>query len=266
MLTRFNMTQAHPVSTPMDPGLLLSKKLSPQTEHEREVMKNIPYMSAVGALMYLAVATRPDIAWTVGRLAQYNSDPGIGHWKAVRHLFRYLIGTMDLRLTYRHDPSPVSAHPFVTYSDSDYKGCLDTGRSTTGFVIKMGTGAVSWTSKKQSLITLSSTEAEFIAASMAGQEMKWLRQLMEELLYKIPKTCPLVLRMDNQSAIAAANNPEHHGRMKQVDVRHLWLRQSIRRKEIETFYTSTQDMTADILTKALPKVLVERHRAGLGLL
>lgn len=189
----------------------------------------------------------------------------MGHWKAVKHLFKYLKGTKNLRLTYRHDPSPISAHPFVTYSDSDYKGCLDTGRSTSGYVLKMGTGAVSWTSKKQTLITLSSTEAEFVAASMAGQEMKWLRQLMEELRYDIPKTCPLVLRMDNQSAIAAANNPEHHGRMKQVEVRHLWLHQSICRKEIETYYTQTEDMTAEILTKALPRILVERHREGLGL-
>ena len=121
-------------------------------------------------------------------------------------------------------------------------------------------------SKKQSTLALSSTEAEFVAASMAGQEMKWLCQFMGELHYKVADPSPLILRMDNQSAIAAANNPEHQGRMKQVDIRHLWLREAIRKKEIETYYTNTNDMTADILTKPLSATLVARHRTGMGLL
>ena len=99
---------------------------------------------------------------------------------------------------------------------------------------------------------------------MTGKEVVALRSLLFELGYKV--RTPSVMMVDNQSAIQVAKNPEHHGRMKQVEVRHLWLRQSIRRKEIETYYTRTEDMTADILTKALPRLMVERHRASLGLL
>lgn len=231
-------------------------------------MAKVPYMNAVGALMYLAIGTRPDIAYSVGKLAQFNSTPGVIHWKAVKHLFRYLKGTLDLRLTYRADDSPTSLTntTFTTYSDADYAGCLDTRRSTSGYALKMGTGAVSWQSKKQTIVALSSTEAEYVAASIAGQEIVWMRQLLQELHYKLDEASPLVMHMDNQSAIAVVNNPDHHGRMKQVDVRHHWIRQFVRRKQLKIYYVPTADMTADIFTKALPFSHVERHRLALGLM
>ena len=138
-------------------------------------------MNAVGALMYLAVGTHPDIAFAVGKLAQFNSNPGRGHWQAVEHMFRYLKGTMDLKLTYRADKSLVPSHPFITYSDSDHTGCIDTRRSISGYVVKIGTGAMSWSSKKQSTIALSTTEAEYIATVAAGKEILWMQSLLKEL-------------------------------------------------------------------------------------
>lgn len=268
MLERFKLSDCRPVSTPMEPGLQLTKKQAPETNDHKEYMKNVPYMNAVGALMYLAIGTRPDIAYSVGKLAQFNSNPGVAHWKAVKHLFRYLKGTLDLRLTYRADSSDIALPntTFTAYSDSDYAGCLDTRRSTSGYALKMGTGAVSWSSKKQSIIALSSTEAEYVAASIAGQEVVWMRQLLQELHFNLDEASPLIMHMDNQSAIAVVNNPEHHGRMKQVDVRHHWIRQFVRKKQLKVYYVPTQDMTADIFTKALPRVLVERHRHALGLM
>lgn len=109
------MADCKPVSTPMEPGLSLSSSMSPQSDEETAAMKDVPYISAVGALMYLAICTRPDIAYTVSTLSRFNSSPGPAHWKAVKHLFRYLQGTLDLRLTYRPDLS--SDAPFVTFCD-----------------------------------------------------------------------------------------------------------------------------------------------------
>ena len=103
MLNRFKLTNCNPVTTPMDHGIKLSKALCPSSEEEREEMKTVPYMNAVGALMYLAIGTRPDIMYAVRKLAQYNANPGRGHWQAVKHIFRYLKGTMDLKLMYRAD-------------------------------------------------------------------------------------------------------------------------------------------------------------------
>jgi hypothetical protein len=108
-------------------------------------MRDKPYVSAVGALMYLAIATRPDIAHTVGVLCRFMSKPGPAHWKAAKHLFRYLRGSVDYRLTYAPDPS--SSQLFTTYSDADHGGNPDNGRSTSAYVVKMGTGAVSWMSR-----------------------------------------------------------------------------------------------------------------------
>ena len=169
MLTRFRLADCKPVTTPMDPGAVLNKSQSPTTKEEIKEMRNIPYMNAVGALMYLAIGTRPDIAYAVAKLARFNSCYGMAHWKAVKHLFRYLKGTMDLKLTYRASgDDPVTSELFHSYSDAGYGGCLDTCKSTSGFVMKMGTGAISWSSKKQPTIANLSTEAEYVSAASTG--------------------------------------------------------------------------------------------------
>ena len=247
----------------MEPGILLSRSQSPQTEEERTEMIKTPYINAVGALMYLAVGTRPDIMYSVAKLAQYNSNPGPAHWKAVKHLFRYLKGTMDLKLTYTNNPT-LSSELFEAYSDADYAGCLDTRKSTSGFLIKMGNGAISWSAKKQVTIANSSTEAEYVSASMAGREVIWMRSLLGELGFKIKGPSPL--SVDNQSALKVLRNPEHHSKMKHIDIKMHWIRQEIKRKQIEIHFCPTKEMTADILTKPLNRLDVERHRLAMGLI
>lgn len=177
MLNRFNMTKCSGVSTPMDPGVRLSKEQSPKTGEEEVKMKKVPYINTVGALMYLAVATCPDIAYSVGKLAQFNGSPGITHWNAVKHLFQYLKTTIDLKLTYKpvDGQTGISSKIFRAYSHADHAGCIDTCRSTTGYFLKMGTGAISWSSKKQTSVTWSSTKAEYVPATTAGQEVVWMR-------------------------------------------------------------------------------------------
>ena len=124
-------------------------------------MRTVPYAQLVGALMYLAIATRPDIAHSVGLLARFSSDPGVAHWKALKHLCRYVQGTKEFKLCYSPDPGAMGR--FVAYADADFGGDLDSRRSTSAMVVKMGTGAISWASKLQSIMTLSTTEAEYIA-------------------------------------------------------------------------------------------------------
>jgi hypothetical protein len=131
-------------------------------------------------------------------------------------------------------------------------------------LIKMGTGVVAWTSKKQPVVALSSTEAEYIAAVAAGQEIMRMRELMRELHFKV--SGPSTLMMDNQSAMATIKTPEHHGHMKHIDIRYHWIRDEVKNKTIKVQYIPTTEMTADILTKALPRTLVEKHRLAMGIM
>jgi hypothetical protein len=211
--------------------------------------------------MYLATSTRPDIAYTVGCLARFNSNPGIVHWHAVKHLLRYLKGTADYSITYAPDPS--SPELFSTFSDADHGGCKDTGRSTGGYLVKIGSGAVSWCSKLQSIVALSTTEAEYIAAVSAGKEIRWMRNLLVEIGF--PATAPSILRIDNQSAISVAKHPEHHGRMKQLDLSWYWLRDVVHKEIIAPTFVPTTEQPADILTKALARPKVELFCEMLGL-
>ena len=260
LLERFNLTDCNPVTTPIDPSVRLSSSMSPQSPEEVEEMRSIPYLQAVGALMYLAIATRPDISYTVGVLARFSKNPGPHHWKAVKHLFRYLKGTLDYKLTYSPTSSP---ELFTTYTDADHTGNPDNGRSTSGYIVMMGTGAISWSSRLQGIVALSTTEAEYVAATSAGQEILWLRNLFTELGYKFNSSSTLYI--DNRSALSVAKNPEHHGRMKHLDLRFYWLRNEVEKGTITMVHLPTEEMPADIMTKALGRLKVGEMVDMLGL-
>ena len=261
-LEEFNMSECHPIGTPMVPGLRLSSDDSPKTQKEAEEMKKVPYINAVGSLMYLAITTRPDISYTVGVLTRFNSNPGQKHWQAVKHLFRYLKGTIDMKLVY--GPDPMTSDLFTTYCDADHGGNKDNGKSTTGYMVKLGLGAVCWSSKLQPVVALSTTEAEYVAAVAAGKEICWMRNLLQELGYTSSHPSPLWI--DNQSCITVAKNPEHHGRMKHLDLCFYWLRDKVEKKVITPAHVPTEDMPADLLTKPLAKPKVEKFRMLMGLM
>lgn len=275
LLKRFNMADCKPVTTPMEPGLRLTHDMCPTTAKDIAEMKDVPYLNAVGALNYLAVATRPDISYAVHKLARFNANPGADHWKAVKHLFRYVQGTKDLSLTYAPDPNQESLfttysdgvhekHQFTVYTDADFAGDKDNKKSTNGFVIKIGTGAVSWTSKLQGKLARSSTEAEFYGAGLAGTEIIWLRQLLGELGRKFPGPSPL--HVDNQSTIQVLNDSVQNSRMKHITLDEFWIRDQVaEKKTISIHYCPTNVMPADLLTKALPRIAVEGHRQRMGL-
>jgi len=199
LLQEHGMHDCKPVSTPLNPGPHLSTSMSPQNAAEASEMRQVPYISVVGSLMYLAVTTRPDSTYAARVFARFNSNPGPSHWQAAKHVLRYLQGTMDYRVTYQPSDSP---EPFITYSDANHRGNPDNGKSTGGYVVKIGSRAVSWSSKLQSLVALSTTEAEHIAAVKAAKEILWMCQFMRELGYDV--SGPFLLQMDNQSAIAVS--------------------------------------------------------------
>ena len=152
---------------------------------------------------------------------------------------------------------------FSAYTDSAHADSIDTGRSTSGYLLTIGGGAVSWSSRLQSLVAQSTTEAEYIAAVDAGREAIWMRNLLSEIGYTL--SGPTVLHMDNQSAISVAKNPEHHGRMKHLDLRFFWLRDQVKAKLLVPKFVGTESMPADILTKPLDVARVERCRRSMGL-
>jgi Reverse transcriptase (RNA-dependent DNA polymerase) len=262
-LEEFGMTDCNTVGTPMIPGSRLSSVDCPKTFEEKEAMSKIPYINAVGSLLYLAMMTRPDIAYVSGVLARFNSNPGMVHWKAVKHVFRYLKRTVDLKLMYGPEEGYGDGERFKTYCDADHGGNPDNGKSTTGYMVKIGSGVVTWSSKLQPIVSLSTTEAEYVAGVAAGKEICWMQNLFTELGYSAPT--PATLGMDNQSAITVAKNPEHHGRMKHLDLCYYWLRDKVEAKGISVHYVPTEDMPADLLTKALPKPQVEKLRKLMGL-
>lgn len=220
-------------------------------------MRDKPYRQALGALMYASVSTRPDITYVVSQLARYAENPGIAHWTALKCVFAYLKGTADFWLTL----GGVEKTPLLGYSDAD--GMSTEGRQAiSGYAFLIG-GAVSWSSKRQDVVALSTSEAEYIALSHAIKEAIWLRNYLHEV-WKIPLD-PTKVLSDNQSAIALAKDDRYHSRTKHIDIRFHFIRYHIEKGNVEVTYCPTEDMVADILTKALPSMKAKHFASCLGL-
>jgi len=262
LLEKYGMSDCSPVHSPLPPKVELSHSMAPSTQEEEDFMSKVPYLSAVGSLQYLAMMTRPDIAHAVAYLARFNQNPGLQHWKALKHLMRYVKGTLEHKLTYSGDKC--SSLAFVTYSDSSHGDCVDSGRSTAGYVTMVAGGAIGWYSKLQTIVALSTPEAEYIAAVEAGKEIMWMRNLLSEFGYAVQG--PSILKMDNQGAICVSKNPEHHGRMKHLDLRTYWLRNAVNNQVIAPEYIPTGEMVADNLTKSVPVPKVKYCREQMGVL
>ena len=160
------MEKAKVVSCPLANHFRLSSKQSPSIDEEKEEMDKVPYASAIGSLMYAMVCTRPDIAHSVGVVSRFLSNPGKKHWAAVKWILRYLHSTSKMCLSFGN-ANPV----LVGYTDADMAGDVDSRKSTLGYLITFAGGAVSWQSKLQKSVALSTTEAEFIAAIEAWKEL-----------------------------------------------------------------------------------------------
>jgi hypothetical protein len=253
-----NYTAFNSADTPMT-NEPLSEKMCPTTDEEKEKMASVPYREVVGKLLYLSITTRPDISYAVGVLCRYNANPGPKHWAAVKHLLRYLKGTKNYKLYYSSDDT---SEPFVTYCDADLGGNVDNSRSTAGYVMKIGGGAVMWGSRLQRHVSLSSTESEYTTASATGCEVMWMRYFFDELGYDMSK--PSTLWMDSNSAIQVAKNPEHISTMKHVHRCYNWIRERVEDAQIRVGHIPGSENPADIFTKPLSRVKFQRFRDMLG--
>ena len=259
ILSRHGMSEARPNPTPLDPNTRLVARISSTTKEDQG--SNFPvefYQSAVGSLMYAMLGTRPDIAYAVGLVSQFNHAPHWDHWVAVKRIFRYLAATKELGL--RYGTSNLSGG----YSDADW-GSGEDRKSIGGFVFLLNGGAISWTSKKQSSIALSTTEAEYMAMTQAAKEILWLRVLLDELGAFNHITLMSKLNGDNQGALALARNPEYHARTKHIDIQHHFIRDLVTSERVYLEYCPTTEMIADIMTKGLQRIAHEKHTQAMGL-
>ena len=248
---------ANSVKTPADTKV----QMFPDQDREEECNQN-RYASLIRSLMYAAVATRPDIAFAVNRLASFTSNPDLRHWTAAKRILRYLQGTKDYGIMYKAKKGNTTTQLFTGYVDASFAN-TENRASVTGYVFLAQGGAIVWGSKKQTLIALSTTEAEYAALARCTRECIWLRKLYAELGYR--QKGPTNIMTDSEGARALAYNPQFHARTKHFDISHHYTREKISQKKIEVCHCSDRYQTADILTKALPRDKHERHTKEMGM-
>ena len=267
ILKKFNMEECKPKATPMNQKEKFCKEDGAAKVDERL------YRTLIGCLMYLT-ATRPDIMNAVSILSRYMHSASEIHFQAAKRIVRYIKGTIDYGLRF----CQVKSFTLHGYSDSDWAGCVDDMRSTSGYCFSFGSAIFSWCSKKQEAIAQSTAEAEYVAAAAAVNQALWLRKLMADL-YMEQKENTQILAMadlhmeqkertqilvDNQAAISIANNPVFHGKTKHFKLKLYFLREVQRVGEIHLIYCNTEYQNADILTKPLPKARYEFLRERIG--
>lgn len=256
MLTFFSMNNCRTTATPLETSISLPKLTATPADAMR-----LPYRQAVGKLTYAATATRPDIAFATGFISRHMSAYSTEHWAAVKRILRYLNGCENFGLLFRKSEGGLNLQG---YADADWGGDKEDRKSTTGYIFLLCNAPVTWASKKQSTIAVSSTEAEYLAASQATKEALWLRKLLSECGF--PQTNPTVIFEDNQGCIALSENPVHHPRTKHFDIQHHFVREKVQSKEIVLKYCPTNKMLADFLTKSLSKDKFCSNRLAAGII
>lgn len=261
ILARFGLSDCNPAVTPLAPGCVLSKEDCPDVEtaegrQRAATIAKWDYQGMVGCLMWAMLATRPDIAYAVQTLSKYMKNPGEAHCVAAKHCLRYIAGTRDKGITYRRgDITPWG------YTDADWGSSPDDRRSVSGFVFLMAGGAVSWSSKRQPTVALSTAEAEYMAASHGAKEAMWLRRLVADTGGELNSVRVLG---DNQGAIALTKNPVFHARTKHIDIHHHFVRERVSEGSVVAEYVPTGENIADAMTKALPRPAFTKCRAAMG--
>ena len=242
VLERFGLSDCNPVGTPMEGNLQRLKGGKPNHE----------FMSIVGSLMYASVVCRPDITYAVQVLSRHFQSCGPEHLNAAKRVLKYLKGTINKGIIYKSGATGRATTRLIGYSDSDWGSDIDTRRSTTGYVFTFNGGAISWGSKLQPTVALSSSEAEYMALAAAVQEATHLRQLLGDLGCNISNSS-ITIYEDNIGCIAMSANPVFHKRTKHIAIKYHFVREKVESGEIDVKYVSTKQQLADILTKPLSK-------------
>ena len=245
ILGRYGMSDCRPAKIPISPGVANSL-----TVYEDKAEKSIValYQSAVRALMWPAMHSRLDLAYSVGVLSRFCSNPRLIHVELVKRVLRYVSGTLHLGLTY--DREADTPDDVIGYTDSDFAGSKPDQKSTGGYVFMLAGATISYSSKLQSIVALSTCEAEYVAMCEARKEAVWLGYLLAELGFW-KRSTPVILYADNQGSIALLNNPEFHRRTKHIDVRFHWICEAVSIKQLNIVFILTAEIAADGLTKGL---------------
>jgi transposase InsO family protein len=255
MIRDFGMELSKEAPTPMDTA---SSNLVPAPKDYSASPQDIKeYQRLIGSLMYAMLGSRPDIAFAVSMVSRFASNPMPEHITAAKRILRYLKKTIDFELTYRGDLTALTG-----YSDADWAGDKDTRRSTGGFVFNVGSGIVSWSSKRQATVALSSCESEIMAETQAAKEAIWLSNFLSEILQQ--KQVAVVIHCDNQGAIALAKNDQFHAKSKHIHIREKWVQEAVAADRVQLEYIPTNLQLADGLTKPLPKDKFEFFRSSIG--
>ncbi|XP_074377259.1 secreted RxLR effector protein 161-like [Apium graveolens] len=247
------MGECRPTKYPMETSIQLDK------DEKGKVIDATQFKSIVGGLRYL-VHTRPDIAYAVGIVSRYTEQPTVLHQAAVKRILHYIKGTTNYGLIYMKG---TGNHLLKGYSDSDLAGSTEDMRSTGAMVFYLNDNLITWVSQKQRCVALSSCEAEFMAATAAACQAVWLRNLLIQITGV--EHGPVIIYVDNMSAIDLAKNPVFQGRSKHIDIRYHFIRECVERGEIKVKYVITNEQRADVLTKAMETVKFEYMRALLGI-
>ncbi|GJY90126.1 zinc finger, CCHC-type containing protein, partial [Tanacetum coccineum] len=244
VLKKFNYSDCIPVSTPLD----TCEKLMP---NRGLAISQLEYSRVIGCLMYAMTYTRPDIAFVVGKLSRYTSNPGTQYWQAIQRVLKYLKKTMDYRLVY-------SRYPLVLegYTDASWISNNEDNSSTSGWVFLLGGGAISWAFKKQTCITSSTMESEFVALAAAGKEAEWLKNFLFEIPMWVKPMAPISIRCDNAATLAKAYSQMYNGKSRHLGVRHSMIRELITNGVVSIEFVRSQQNLADHLTKGLARDLV----------
>ncbi|CAM8991569.1 unnamed protein product [Rhodiola kirilowii] len=251
LLERFNLHNGNAVKNPMVPGSVLTK------EGEGSKIDATLYKQLIGSLMYITVS-RPDLMFAVSKLSRYMAMPSEQHMHAAKKVLRYLKGTTSLGLLYKKGDEK----ELIAFTDSDYAGDVDDRRSTSGYAFILSGAVVAWTSKKQPVVALSTTEAEFIAAALCACQCVWMRNILEQ--FGLPQRQGTIIMCDNSSTIKLCKNPVLHGRSKHIDIKFHFLRDLTKSGAVQLSYCKSEYQIADIMTKPLRLEVFERLRSKLG--
>ncbi|KAJ9559520.1 hypothetical protein OSB04_004680 [Centaurea solstitialis] len=252
ILTRFNMEDCNSVKNPIVPGCKLIK------DDQSGFVDVGLYRQMVGCIMYLAT-TRPDLMFVISLLSRYMEAPTEQHMAAMKRVLRYIRGTLNFGVYYKK----TECDQLMAFFDSDYAGDYDNRRSTSGYVCFFNGAAIAWSSKRQPIVTLSTTEAEFVAATACACQVVWLRRILEHI--GLPQEERTIVNCDNMSTIKLSRNPVMHNRSKHIDVKHYFLRDLVSAGVIELEYCNTQAQVADIMTKPLKLEQFVKLRGELGM-
>ncbi|GJW44630.1 retrovirus-related pol polyprotein from transposon TNT 1-94 [Tanacetum coccineum] len=238
-LKKYGMETCEPANTPM------VEKSKLDEDPQGKAVDPTRYRGMIGTLMYLT-SSRPDLVFVVCMCARYQEKPTEKHLHAVKRIFRYLRGTINMGMWYSKD----SCIALIAFADADHAGCQDTSKSTSGSMQLLGERLVSWSSKKQKSTAISSTKAEYIALSGCCAQILWMRSQLTDyglVFNKIPLYC------DNQSAIALCCNNVQHSRSKHIDIRHHFIKEQVENGVVELYFVRTEYQLADIFTKPLAR-------------